>query len=106
VAVWASAWVKIHISHFKDNAAKMVEITRPGAPLIIPRNGEAPFLVQDIKSREQQQQTMALLMILALGKQQIERGEVHLAKDVLPNSMLRFRRKPYKRKIRIQHVLT
>jgi prevent-host-death family protein len=71
------------ISYLKDNAAKVVaEITRSREPLIITQNGEATFVVQDIKSWEQQQQTMALLKILALGKQQIERGEVHLAEDV------------------------
>lgn len=55
---------------------------RSREPLVITQNGEATFVVQDIKSWEQQQQTMALLKILALGKQQIERGEVHLAQSV------------------------
>lgn len=65
------------ISYLKDNTAKVVaDITRSREPLIITQNGEATFVVQDIKSWEQQQQTMALLKILVLGKQQIERGEV------------------------------
>jgi prevent-host-death family protein len=71
------------ISYLKDNTAKVVaDITRSREPLIITQNGEATFVVQDIKSWEQQQQTMALLKILLLGKQQIERGEVHSAESV------------------------
>lgn len=71
------------ISYLKDNTAKVVaDITRSREPLIITQNGEATFVVQDIKSWEQQQQTMALLKILILGKQQIERGEVHSAESV------------------------
>lgn len=71
------------ISYLKDNTAKVVaDITRSREPLIITQNGEATFVVQDIKSWEQQQQTMALLKILLLGKQQIERGEVQSAESV------------------------
>ena len=60
----------------------VADITRSREPVIITQNGDATFVVQDIKSWEQQQQTMALLKILALGKQQIERGEVHLVQNV------------------------
>ncbi len=71
------------ISYLKDNTAKVVaEITLTREPMIITQNGEATFVVQDIKSWEQQQQTMALLKILALGKQQLERGEVHSVESV------------------------
>jgi hypothetical protein len=43
--------------------------------MIITQNGEATFVVQDIKSFEQTQQTLALLKLLALGQKDIERGE-------------------------------
>jgi prevent-host-death family protein len=77
------SWQIKPISYLKDNTAKVVaDITRSREPLIITQNGEATFVVQDIKSWEQQQQTMTLLKILALGKQQIEKGEVYLAQSV------------------------
>lgn len=71
------------ISYLKDNTARVVnEITQSREPMIITQNGEATFVVQDIKSWEQTQQTIALLKILALGKQQIERGEFSSADSV------------------------
>ena len=71
------------ISYLKDNTARVInEITQSREPMIITQNGEATFVVQDIKSWEQTRQTMALLKILALGRQQIERGEVSPAADV------------------------
>ena len=71
------------ISYLKDNTARVInEITQSREPMIITQNGEATFVVQDIKSWEQTQHTMALLKILALGRQQIERGEVSSAADV------------------------
>jgi prevent-host-death family protein len=72
------------ISYLKDNTARVInEITQSREPMIITQNGEATFVVQDIRSWEQAQQTMALLKILALGRQQIERGEVTPAAEVL-----------------------
>ena len=55
------------ISYLKDNTARVNnEITQSREPMIITQNGEVTFVVQDIKSWEQTQQTMALLKILAL----------------------------------------
>ncbi|MEC5218946.1 prevent-host-death family protein [Actimicrobium sp. GrIS 1.19] len=71
------------ISYLKDNTARVInEITQSREPMIITQNGEATFVVQDIHSWEQTQQTMALLKILALGRHQIERGEVAPAAEV------------------------
>ena len=41
-----------------------------GQPLIITQNGEAKAVLQDVRSFEQAQETMALLKILALGNRQ------------------------------------
>jgi prevent-host-death family protein len=71
------------ISYLKDNTAKVVnEITRTREPMIITQNGEATFVIQDIKSWEEGQQTLALLKILALGRGQVERGEFSSAEAV------------------------
>jgi len=40
--------------------------------MVITQNGEAKVVIQDIESYEQNQQTMALLKILALGMRQKE----------------------------------
>ena len=71
------------ISYFKDIAAKVInDITRSGEPLIITQNGEATCVVQDIKSYEEERNTIALLKILAMGRKQIAEGKVRPARAV------------------------
>ena len=65
------------ISYLKAHAADVVqELSERREPMIITQNGEARLVVQDVKSYEQTQETLALLKILALGNQQIEAGRV------------------------------
>ena len=65
------------ISYLKANAAEVLNtLAENRQPLIITQNGEAKAILQDIKSFEQTQETLALLKILALGKQQIADGKV------------------------------
>ncbi len=72
------------ISFLKAHAAEIVRnLGELREPLIITQNGEAKVVVQDIKSYEDTQETMALLKILALGNRQIEEGKVRLAADVI-----------------------
>ena len=74
------------ISYLKAHAAEIVRnLGEQRAPLIITQNGEAKVVIQDIKSYEQTQETMALLKILALGTRQIEEGKVQPASDVIKN---------------------
>ncbi len=78
------------ISYLKANAAKVVEgLAESGEPLVITQNGEAKAVIQDVKSYEETQETLALLKILALGNRQAEAGRVHKAKD----AVARLRRK-------------
>ena len=51
--------------------------------MIITQNGEAKAVLQDIASYEESQETMALLKVLALGKQQIKEGNMEPAASVL-----------------------
>jgi prevent-host-death family protein len=63
------------ISYLKANAAKVLrDLAEQREPLVITQNGEATAVLQDIASYEQDQQTLALLKILALGNQQIAQG--------------------------------
>jgi prevent-host-death family protein len=72
------------ISYLKAHASALIrQLGEQQEPLIITQNGEAKVIMQDIQSYEQQQETMALLKILALGNRQIEEGNVHAASDVM-----------------------
>lgn len=72
------------ISHLKAHAAEIVRtLGDQGEPLIITQNGEAKAVLQDIRSYEQTQETIALLKILALGNRQIEEGKVKPANEVI-----------------------
>jgi prevent-host-death family protein len=71
------------ISYFKGHAAEIVEqISESREPMLITQNGEAKLVVMDVKSYEEQQQTLYLLQILALSQAEIERGEFQSAEDV------------------------
>ena len=70
------------ISHFKANAAEIVRTIAEQEPYIITQNGEAKAVLIDYQSYEQQQETMALLKILALGEQQVREGKTQLASEV------------------------
>jgi PHD/YefM family antitoxin component YafN of YafNO toxin-antitoxin module len=71
------------ISYFKDNAAKAIsEMTESREPLIITQNGEATCVIQDIKSYEDDKNTLALLKIIAIGRRQIEEGKLKPAREV------------------------
>ena len=64
------------ISYLKSEAAQIVkDLTDSGEPLIITQNGEAKLVVQDVRTYEATQQTIALLKILAIGQKQIEQAD-------------------------------
>lgn len=72
------------ISYLKAHAAEIIRnLSDEGDPLIITQNGEAKVIIQDIKSYEETQETMALLKILALGNRQIEEGKLVPAAEVI-----------------------
>jgi len=80
------------ISYLKAHTAEIVRnLGEKGEPLVITQNGEAKVVMQDIKSYEQMQETVALLKILTLGTRQVEEGRVQPAADVIKG--LRERRK-------------
>src|SRR5690606_2550213 len=61
------------ISYLKANAAEVLkQLADEQEPLIITQNGEAKAVIQDVRSFEQTQETLALLKILALGSQEVE----------------------------------
>lgn len=70
------------ISFLKSNAADIVKnfATNPEA-IIITQNGEAKMVVMDIGAYEQQQETMALLKLLSLGRKAFEEGKFQSSQD-------------------------
>ncbi len=71
------------ISYLKSHAAEIIKnITENRKPMLITQNGEAKLVVMDVKSFEEQEETLALLKILALGNREIEQGKFRDAEDV------------------------
>lgn len=74
------------LSFLKANAAQVLrELALNQTPLVITQNGEAAAVLQDVHSFEKNQETMALLKILALGNAQIEQGRVATVKQTFAN---------------------
>jgi prevent-host-death family protein len=72
------------ISYLKANAAEVLaHLAEHREPLIITQNGEAKAVLQDLASFEETQETLALLKILALGKQDVAAGKVKPVADVV-----------------------
>ena len=70
------------ISYLKSNAADIVKgFASHPETLIITQNGEAKMVVMDIGTYERQQETMALLKLLSLGKKEIDEGKFQSASD-------------------------
>ena len=64
------------ISYLKASTAEAVRtVTETGEPLFITQNGEAKIVVEDIRTYEETQETLALLKILALGEAEVNREE-------------------------------
>ncbi|KPZ17798.1 type II toxin-antitoxin system Phd/YefM family antitoxin [Pseudomonas syringae group genomosp. 3] len=61
------------ITYLKTSAAEIVkEFSVNPEPIIITQNGEPKMVVMDIHDYEKQQETLALLKLLALGTKEIK----------------------------------
>ena len=64
------------ISYVKANAAEIIaELNDGGEPIVITQNGEAKAVLQDLAEYERTQETLALLKILALARQDVDAGK-------------------------------
>lgn len=64
------------ITYLKSNAADIVkEFANNPESIIITQNGEAKMVVMDIVEYEKQQETIALLKLLALGQKEYREGK-------------------------------
>jgi prevent-host-death family protein len=65
------------ISYLKANAAEILAtLGEQREPLVITQNGEAKAVLQDVASYEATQEALALLKVLALGRQEVAAGKV------------------------------
>ena len=72
------------ISYLKANAAEILaDLQERREPMIITQNGEAKAVLQDVRSYEELQETLALLKILALGERDIAEGRTRPAREVI-----------------------
>ena len=63
------------ISYVKANAAQIIEeLADGGEPIVVTQNGEAKAVVMSVSEYEQTQETLALLKILALAREDIQAG--------------------------------
>jgi len=70
------------ISYLKSHAAEIIrDITESREPMLITQNGEARLVVMDVRSYEEQEETLALLKLLALGNREIEQGHSRTADE-------------------------
>ena len=85
------------ISYVKSHAAEIIhDLSQGQQTIVITQNGEAKAVLQDIGSYEQTQESLALLKIMALGRKDLEAGEVRPAAEAFTSVRERIvqRRKP------------
>jgi prevent-host-death family protein len=71
------------ISYLKNHAAEIVkDIQESRQPMLITQNGEAKLVVMDVRAYEEQEETLAMLKILAMGNREIEQGRFRDAMEV------------------------
>ncbi len=72
------------ISYVKSHAAELLDrIAEEREPIIITQNGEARAVLVDVHSYEESLESLSLLQILAIGKKQLEAGEVRTLADAI-----------------------
>ncbi|MBK8188094.1 MAG: type II toxin-antitoxin system Phd/YefM family antitoxin [Cellvibrio sp.] len=71
------------ISYLKSHAAEVIkEINETRQPFLITQNGEAKLVVMDVKTFEEQEETLAMLKLLALGRKEYEQGKYRSLDEV------------------------
>ena len=71
------------ISYLKSHTAEVLRtITSEKEPLLITHHGEVKLVIQDISEYEAEQESLALLKILALGEESRKQGKSKPAKKV------------------------
>jgi len=82
------------VSTFKAKAAEMIDdITETGNPVILTVNGEAKVIVQDVRSYEETQETLAFMRMLAMSEEDVRKGRVVPVKEAFERARKRIKEK-------------
>ncbi|MDA0323459.1 MAG: type II toxin-antitoxin system Phd/YefM family antitoxin [Verrucomicrobia bacterium] len=69
--------IVIPVSEAKNNTAKMIDdVVKKRRPAVITQNGRARVIVQDLRSYEEMQESLAMLKIAALGRIDVRDGKI------------------------------
>ncbi len=80
------------ISFVKSHASELIrDISKDQKIVVITQNGEAKAVLQDIHLFEQTQDSLALLKILAISRQKMDRGQFKPAQTALQSVRKRIR---------------
>lgn len=79
------SWLKAHAAEALETLATQRE------PFLITQNGEAKAVLMDLASYEQQQETLALLKLLALGERDVREGRTSSVDDMFDRVLARKR---------------
>jgi prevent-host-death family protein len=85
------------ISYVKAHTAEIIrDITENRKTVIITQNGEAKAVLQDIAEYERTQESLAMLKILALGRKDLDAGQVKPAGEAFTRvrERIHIRRQP------------
>ncbi len=65
------------ISYIKAHAAEVLDdIAKTRNPVVITQNGQAKAIIQDLRSYEETQESLAMLKVVAAGEKAVEEGRV------------------------------
>ena len=71
------------ITYLKTNAADvMAAVTNTHTPIIITHNGEAKMVVQDVESYNKLRESLSMLKLVVMGKEQVDKGKTSSADEV------------------------
>jgi len=81
------------ISYIKAHAAEVLEnVAKTRNPVIITQNGHAKAIIQDLRSYEEVQETLAMLKVVAAGEKAVEEGRVKPIDEAFSEIRRRVRR--------------
>ena len=79
------------LSYLKANTARIIQdVDEQDKAFIITKDGEAKAVIQSLKSYEDDQETMTLLKILALGRKSIDEGRTRPSNEVFADLRAEF----------------
>ena len=81
------------ISYIKAHAAEVLDgVAKTRSPVIITQNGHAKAILQDLRSYEEVQETLAMLKIVAAGEKAVNEGRIKPIDEAFAEVQRRVRR--------------